>query len=508
MAGLSSEIIFEIPKELIAQKQIILKLNVFEQKMKEFVEALIISAEKSETTRDKEFPNIFFRRDFLAEQLKTLNRAHGDSIINHRVSQLKKLKILKTTTKRTKEKKIFIHKISSIDEMLLLPRIINKDEEKKQSRRRTKEMVIAQCDLLKNENYTVLNGNENDKAYHERLLNGILDVTMRLSGKDTRTEITVNTEVAGAPLQIVSKTIGNKTELAKLSDQRCQKAILSLVKNDIEIRVAKLKTRYQLDYPEEPEQEFQFRKEKIDNLFAINIYDLCQEIGLPKKYNNALSVMGMMERLSNTVYDIDASDNEWFQRIYSLSGKSDSIRIQFLQNFEVAKEPAQFLDLFGIKPGTLLPHLYTFSLDPRTFYTLIDPERISVFLSHKGMWRENSGIVQRTYNWSRAFIGGTSKSYLDGKQFDLHDMHSYLIPATRYDNFYLYFVRMLQRFCVGDWNINGISKSIIYGYIYTYDNTNGRAKLSIERDINDPIVGDKSEHQRLLKINRKSNINV
>jgi hypothetical protein len=501
MAGLSSEIIFEVSHELIEQVAVVSALKVFKEKDKEFVISLIRSATQQKVPRDDKFATVFFKRDFLIKVLIESGKKHSESLINVRVGKLRDLGLLVTDVRRTKDKKIHVHTLVSLEKMVSLPAVEVKTIAL-QSRRRTKEMIVMQSDLLRKEKFTVLNGGESDKAYHERLLNGILDVAMRLSGKDARTEITVNTEVAGGPLQIVSKTIGNSSELAKLSDQRCQRAIISLVKNQIDIRVAKLKAAHLLDYPDNPLDEFIFRKEKIDNLFAINIYDLCAEIGLPKKYNNTLSVIGMMDRLANTVYDIDASDNEWFKRIYSLSGQSDNIRIQFLQNFEVAKESEDFLDLFGIKKGTLIPHLYTFSLDPRTFISLIDPERTSVFLSHKAMFRENSGIVQRTYNWSRAYIGGATKSYLDGKTFDMNDMHAYLIPAARYDNFYPSFMRMLQRFCDGKWNPTGISKSSIYGYIYTLDNTDGKAKLSIERDINDPIVGDNSEHQRLLKVGK------
>jgi hypothetical protein len=387
MPGLASEITFEIPKELISHKDIVLKSEAFTNKELEFIESLIITAEKEKTSIDDKFDSIFFKRDALIKVLIELDRAHTKSLVTLRVSHLKKRAALKTITRRTESKKIFIHKLGSLKDIVALPKI-KKVKEKNNSRRRTKEMIVVQCDLLKADNYTILSGNSQDKAYHERLINGIVDVAMRLSSRDSRTEITVKTEIAGSPLTIVSKTIGNNSELLKLSDQRCQRAILSLVKNEIDVRVAKLKGLHNIDYPEDPYEEFLFRKEKIDNLFAINIYDLCKEIGLPRKYNNAVSVMKMMERLANTVYDIDSSENEWFRKVYSISGKSDLIRIQFLQNFEVSKEPDQFLDLFGIQPNTLLPHLYTFSLDPRSFYMLLDPEKNSTYLSHKEMFRK------------------------------------------------------------------------------------------------------------------------
>ncbi|MFT6903871.1 MAG: hypothetical protein ACJAS1_000516 [Oleiphilaceae bacterium] len=498
MANLRAITYFNVPVSLVDNREAIKNLKCFTEHERRFVDCLLTIAVKKKTPSDNKFEDVLIHEEIFIEGLKSLNHPNSQSIIIKRIGDLKKMGAIKTAKSRTTDSKINTHTLLSLADMLTLPEKIVK-EKKKNEKRRTQQMVVAHCDFLKSNQYIVLNGKENDKAYHERLMNGLLDAAMKMSAKDKRTEITVKIDVAGSPLTIVAKTIGDNAELTRLPDQRCQRAIISLIRNEIDKRVAKLKSVYGLDYPANPADEYTFRKEQINNLFAVDINELCDELKLPRYTINMNLVREMMSRLANTVYDIDASENEWFKRVYSLSGKSEHIRVQFLQNFEQAYEPPVFNEQFNLKDRKPLAHIYTFSLDLRCFIGLIDPDRSNVFVTHKGMITEKSGIVQRAYNWCRGFIGGTDKSYLVGRAFSLHELHLLLVPAARYDNFYQHFIRQLRRFSVDEWKARGVNKSIIYGYVFTFDNSSVYATVKIERDKTDEIVGDNSEHQRLLK---------
>lgn len=510
MPALPSEVVFEIGPQAISQSGLIEHLKGLPSKLQDFLSVLIrtglstIDTVTAPQQKSEPRPAIFNKETFV-EQLKAEGHRHSDSLISTRISELRGLNVLTSERISTAKARIHHHKILDLYQLAELPPISSsKMPEEKITRRRTKEMVDVQLDILRGENFNVLESPKAEKGYHDRLLHGILDVGMRLSSRDSRREITVNTEIVGSPLTVTSKVIGETGDLATLVDQRCQRAIISLVKNEIDKRVSNLKKSIGiLDYPDNSFDEYQLLKEKIDNLFAINIYTLCEEVKLPKRYVNAKNLVAMMERLANTVYDIDASQNDWFKRTFSLSGKSEKIRIQFLQNFEIANESPSFLDLFGVEENDVLPHVYTFSLDPRIFFSILDPDRQSIFLSHSELAGERSGITHRFYNWCRAYITGGDKGYLKDRRFTFREMHKHLTPAARYDNFHSYFLRMLEKFVVGEWDIHGKTTSKIYGYLVYYDNTQNEATISIERDINDPIIGNNSTHQRLLRRQRE-----
>ncbi len=510
MPALASEIVFEVGPKAVEQRDLVEHLNGISAKLRSFLAALVdtaisLSAASNEVKEPQHALSSIFKKEAFVDYLKSTGQKHSDSLISTRLTELRKLGVVTTERRRTQSKKVHHHKIDDLYGLVQLPPLKSfNSEAEKEARRRTKEMLHVQFDFLKDDKFNILQPPKLDKGYHDRLLHGILDVCMRLSSKDSRREITVTTDLVGLPLKITSKVIGETGDLAALPDQRCQRAIISLVKHEIDMRVAKLKTNMGvLDYPSDSSEEYQLLKDKIDNLFAVNIYTLCDEIRLPKRHNNAQRLVNMMSRLANTVYDVDASKNEWFKRTFSLSGHSDQIRIQFLQNFETASEPPQFLDLFSLDEGELIPHIYTFSLDPRIFYSIIDPERTSIFLSHPELRGENSGIAQRFYNWCRAYITGNDKMYLKGRNFTLREMHKCLTPAARYDNFHPYFLRMLEKFCIGEWDVHGTSTSKIYGYIVIFESRGKDSVITIERDSDDPIVGDNSVHQRLLRKQRK-----
>jgi hypothetical protein len=79
-------------------------------------------------------------------------------------------------------------------------------------------------------------------------------------------------------------------------------------------------------------------------------------------------------------------------------------------------------------------------------------------------------------------------------------MHEYLTPASRPDAFRMYFLRALKKFDQnGDWQQGKSGTSLVYGYYVYYEHRDGEDMFRFERDPDDPIVGDNSRHNVLLR---------
>lgn len=391
--------------------------------------------------------------------------------------------------------------------------------------RRSQAVVLRQKELFKaDRNLVYLQGVKSISVFfHEQIFNGILDAAMRLSHKDDRKEIVVRTTLAGYPITITANCTSSKnSDVAVLTDQRAMRAIISYCRKEILSRVTngiKLKGE-------------DFDRQTIPNLFTIDINDLCFLMGMTNGSLNLDIIVGMMQRLADTGFKVDATENPWFVENFSIypdgsvMPASDTFDFRFLTNFSIAHENKVVGDLFGKEELTeLRPIFYTFSLEYRLFSSLLH-STTNLFLSHDKLSSERSGIIQRFYNWARAFISGRDKKGAESKWYSMSEMHEHLTPAARYDNFRTYFLRALKKFDVENNSVgsdddsqlddatdssdegSGTKKkrnqippfrALVYGYYVSYDRRDGVESFRFERDRSDPIVGDNSRHNQMLR---------
>lgn len=496
-------VIIELSAVAYHQRALVEGLTTITNGLQSFLLILLDIAGENGETKQKA-GSYLVGRSQIQDKLIKAGQGASDALVSRRLTELKKANVCAMETQIQESKRVNHYKIETLASLALLPPIKSKKASSGgKQRRRTKTIINAQKEMFSNDRKgLLLSGPEDIIFFNQQLFNGILDTAMRVSSKDERKSISVTYKVHGHPLRITSSCSAKEDSgLLMMTDQRAMRCIISYCKKRIEHLKLKLADQYGAG----------FDRRFIPNVFHIDIHELCSLMGMRCVNTNLDIVVGMMERLSDTTFEVDASDNPWFMNTFSMfllakqteddqPIRSDRYKIQFLNNFESARENDSLPDLFGDSMENLRPRYYTFSLEQRLFYSLISDEAFNLFLSHEELSTERSGIVQRFYNWARAYISGRNKPGVEKKWFTLHEIHAALTPGHRLDNFRNYFLSALEKFSVSeDWSRKESGTSRIYGYYVNYKRENGEDYFQIQRDREDPIVGDNSRHNVLLR---------
>jgi hypothetical protein len=482
-----------VSHEILSQGNLIKNLSSIQKSLKNFLFAIHHAAlELNKDSPDDDF--YYVSRGMIKTQLEKNGFGCSDALVSRRFKELVELKVCERTIHiQNNRSRRNIYTLSDISLLAALPSIAKKTPEK--DKRRTKTIVNVQKDLFNHEANGMLLDNPASLIYfHEQLFNGVLDAAMRLSGRDARKVIEVTCNVAGAPLVITSSCSSiDGSNIAVLADQRAMRVVESFCKKEIVNRRLKLQDQHGSMYTDS----------MVPNLFHIDIHDLCKLMGMKVVNTNLDSIVEMMRRLADTTFTVDARNNKWFRESFSAmpagfdgSVVGDTFEFRFLQNFEIAHGNGVLEDLFGAPLAELRPRFYSFSLEMRMFLSLLHDDSTNIFLSHEGLSVERSGIIQRTYNWMRAFIRDDSGS----RWYSISELKDRLIPAVRLDNFSTYFKTAISNFQINDSWKNGVSgEALVYGYYVEYERRNGEDMFCFKRDPSDPIVGVNSRHEVLKR---------
>lgn len=401
------------------------------------------------------------------------------------------------------------HKINSFLSLLHA----NNDNENfynKRKKRLSANIIQEQKNILSKSGGMMIGSNNLQDLilYQEQMFNGIVDTCMRVSRSDKRKSIKTIYYIKNEPIEITSScSTEENMELLMLSDQRAMRSIISLCKKEVEFMKKKLKDQHGSGY----------HPRLIPNIFHILIDDVCDLMEITKTKTNIASVVDMLTRLSDTQFKIDASQSSWFKDNFSMmfdvdeNGEkiqSNIYRIRLLTNFESAIQNDTINKTIGEE---INPRFFTFSLENRLFYSLISEGSTNIFLSHKELSSEKSGIIQRFYNWSRGKFGGSgSRIGLEKKWWSGKEMLVELIPhETRYDNFIKYFLRALlkKEFLENNKCFYDSEKQeglmLVYGFYVNYKKTGPNHFFKFSRDKNDHVVGDNSLHNIQVRKTQK-----
>lgn len=424
-------------------------------------------------------------------------RGASDALVSKRLGELAALNVAvsKVYTGVSGKEKYYHYRVTDLIRLASLPPVRKHVKIKKG--RRTKTQVMLQKEFfLKDEKAIFLQGHKELSVHiHQRIFNGILDSAMRLSHKDQRQEIEVSYTVMGKPLIIrATCSTGADSGISTLTDQRAMRPIIAYCKKEIARRKAQLIAQHGEN----------FMPSMVPNIFKLDIYDLCMLMGMKPLSENINQAVAMMRRLADTSFRVDARKNQWFKENFSMMPGSDGVisdifEFRFLSNLEIAEDHGAMADLFNAPPEELRPRFYTFSLEIRLFYSLVLDDSSTIFISHQDLSSEQSGIIQRLYNWARFWVSGRERPNVSQKWYSLVEMHEKLTPAARLDNFRIYFLRALSKKAIGEFQLGVGGKSLVYGYYVYYQYKDGTDYFRFERDRNDPIVGDNSKHAVLLR---------
>ncbi|RYY74572.1 MAG: hypothetical protein EOO52_13490 [Gammaproteobacteria bacterium] len=461
--------------------------------MENFLDTLIHASAESINFSGENNEFVVITMPLLLQTSKSLGRGESISLMRRRLTELEKLGLLKIYKHygSSNSARYAVYEVKDLTPLINMAHVRDRATEKVKKSRHSKQSITLTKDIFGCDESTImLTGHHEVQVFwHNKLFNGILDLASRLSAKDTRTVIDVECMINNEHLSIRALCSSDATSsISMLSDQRVMRPLNGYCLKDIRRTMKKLERQYGKN----------FDRRLVPNRFCIDIHELCSLMGLKPSKSAIEAVVVKMRRLADTTYHVDASRSPWFQRTFSSIAFenrvfSDTYEFRYINSLEIAREQGRIADLFGQAIESFTPRFYTFSLEPHLFESLMS-DRSTLFISHPGLATEQGGLVQRIYNWSKSLIGNTRKSNLEDKWFSIHDMYLNLTPAARYDNFRFHFFNALQKFACGDSEFKkGVAgKSLIYGYFYHYQHIDGQDYFRVERDVNDPLVGDMS----------------
>lgn len=424
---------------------------------------------------------------------------YSRAALSRRVSELKALNVLTERKYQAKEGKnrytTFI--ISDITELVAKPQIRSVSDDIPSKRRSLAKVITEKRVLMDDESAIFLTDAADISVhFHQQIFNGILDTVMRLSHKDKRKTIDATYPIRGEPLLIQASCLDSTDSgIAILTDQRAMRPLIAYCRKEIAYRKAQLMAVHGDD----------FLESMIPNLFRIDIHDLCTLMGMQPVGENIDRAVGMMQRLADTNFRVDARKNQWFKDMFShmpgFTNKTDIFNFRFLNSMDIALEESKQVELFGQGADKIKPRFYVFSLEPRIFYSMLLDDSKSLFISHPELSQERSGILQRFYNWARVWVSGRERSGVTKTWYSIQDIHLKLTPASRFDNFRKYFLRALEKKAIEGTTFEiGVSgTSLVYGFYVAYKKENGIELFNFWRDRNDLYVGDNSEHNKALR---------
>lgn len=499
------KIFFTVSNQVKANLDVLFANDTINEKFREFIFTLAKSCVDAKEGRVS-------RSEFI-DILKSRQMAASAGIIGRRLNELEALGVLTEAKKNIAGSACKIVGLTSLqpifayfadnDRRSLIP-----------SHRPLKNQLSLEIDKLENEgSYLSLTNNVPPRI---ESLFCILDAGMKLSGRDSRKTIECKyTFFENDHIRIQTSTVTRQqSNIAYLSDERVMRALNGILLDELENKFGSV-------------ENLNINELAIkDEYFFFDIYDLCRRMGLRPNDQNRKIARGMLERLRDTDFLIDASNSPYFRENYSLGAETAQYR--YITEFFAKKE---YVTDDNGKRQVSSDRYYLVK-----FHTAILTNLISVgrsFISHDGLASERSGLAHRLNNWAKAVIGVRRKNVGRPFQYPLDEFRERVMPSARMDNFERDLLNLMRRLCdemldeeggeshaestVG-WRDGGQSNiAWLYGYYYRIDWNEAKAKelnrirrrrnrstknypvITVWRDTEDFFVGDNSDHNKALR---------
>ncbi|MBX2807158.1 MAG: hypothetical protein KTR20_00870 [Cellvibrionaceae bacterium] len=519
-----SPVFIAVSVDVLKANNLLKKNDSLPEHLRNFIFALVDACQCEGISLKREQEEwLTIPRDKLRVELQSRQLPCSEGLVSTRLKELAKNKVLNYEEERNGAgKKVSMYYFNELESVFRLALNFDKNgKQKAKFTRRTKTDVAVQRKLfVSNTNIGFLEGDEVFADYYiEGLISGVLDTAMRISSSDKRDNISANycfslrDENGGRwreDIMINTSCLTEKgSSIMVLSDQRCIRALntmfIEYIKKNQDLRE-------------------NVNSKNIVNQFVFDIVDLCKQIGLKPSGANLDSTRKMLARLKDTVFSIDAHNSPWFQKKYGLG--ADKMEYRYIVQWYAKTENEElFIDGTG-SIVTRAERYYVIKFHDLVFNNLLSMAH--VFISHPELRSEKSGIAHRFNNWCKAFIGVRPRSTKYQFEYQLDELKEKVMDSSRLDNFCRDFVSLLSRECVsGVWNQSGENTSLIYGYYVYYKGTEEAIKeymqrkkrgrkqggklypiIVIERDTQDPIVGNDSRHNKALRqeINEMMNL--
>ncbi|RYY74415.1 MAG: hypothetical protein EOO52_12690 [Gammaproteobacteria bacterium] len=403
----------------------------------------------------------------------------GDTILKKRFAELTNIGIFvkeKIQRPKCKPADLFILRDATDVKVLSAPEKTTTFSDHRPHRQRLTELreflVVGDAQILDN-NLPVRS------ARSERLWNGVFGSCMRSSRTDPRRNHTFTTHYRIGKDQITIITSSQSdSEICHVDDQRTIRAINTLVCMEIQSRREQGK--------------------EVKNEFFIDIVGLLAIMGLDGSGANRDTVRDSMKRLYGTnfnlIIDSQSQSGMVFAEQFGITPGADDLNYRFLTELDTS-----FDREYG--GGNIRkPRWYRISLHSKTFADLIDPNVISTFIDNIEILKVPSGLLHLFYTWCSVNIKRSGSRVMT---ITMPELQKRLIPAARYDNFKERLISALKQYQKErniPWEQDSRNDFNLMGYIIRMelDPINDYIFTAV-RDKSDPVIGDSSIHNRLLR---------
>lgn len=436
-------------------------------------------------------------RSDLQNYLQNKDLGAGDTILKKRSSNLTKLGVFRKSKYPLEKRKpadLFI--LQDITDLIDLPETDDGFKDHRKERYRLKQLrtqLIEADSQLLDSSLTVR------VARSERLWNGVFGSCMRTSHKDPRKNEHFSTiyRFGRDQIEIVTSTQTN-SEICHVDDQRTIRAIITLA-------CVEIQERKDLNKP-------------ITNEFYLDIVDLCDLVGLDGSGANRDTIRESLQRLYSTNFnlklDSESETGQSFIDAFGLAVGTDDLNFRFLTELDAS------IDREYGGGAVRRPRWFRIKLHSKTYSDLVNDDVISTFIDNKAILKVGSGLIHIFYTWCSIFI---KRNGAIARTITLPELHKQISPSSRYDNFKDRLMAGLIKHwlrCEEDklrkrakktgtrvedmlqpvWDDTITNKVMLFGYIVNVEpDVAYDFKFNVYRDKKDPIIGDKSVHNRLME---------
>lgn len=444
-------------------------------------------------------------RTVVTSQLESRGVGASKATMSQREKELLNLGVLEDVDAEINDKPVIIRRVVKLTP-LMSEAVRKKMAPSRTNRRIGSRQIELKFEELQND-FNVLLPTDQSTGRIERLFTGILDAAVRLSSNDKRKTIECRYQFGDEHIDITTTSLAKEdSELMQLSDYRVIRALNSMYVEYVEREIGPIKRL-------SDEQ-----KRAINGDFVFDIYDLCEEIGFDRKKRLADIVRGILRRIKDTVFEVNAEGSPVFRNTFAQSAHEAEFR--YLTEARSYKE-YETVDGEGEGSGLVdfAARIYIVRFHSIVLTNLLNDD--TRFTAHPELATERSGIAHRFNNWCKIIIGVRPKKGNNQRQFLMDELWERVLSTSRLDNFCRYFEDLLGRECLEGkdaWDTNKPNRSLIYGYYVEYDpdpaairelmRKKGRRVrrggklypvITIWRDTEDPYVGDNSDHNQALR---------
>lgn len=470
--------VYRVKKQLLDQFRLYSNLNCISDAEKKILLELLALAMNINNQFPDDLDDIDISRSEFQIWLKEKGVSAGDTILKKRFAELTEVGIfIKDKIQRPKHKPADLFLLQPATEIKILsaPEKTNNYSDHRPHRKRLTEMreflVVGDSQILDNSLPV-------RSARSERLWNGVFGSCMRSSRTDPRRNDTFTTHYRIGNDQITIVTSSQSDgEMCHVDDQRTIRAINTLVCMEIQSR--------------------RDQGKEVKNEFFIDIVALCTIMGLDGSGANRDTVRDSMKRLYGTNFnlmiDSQSESGRLFAEQFGITPGADDLNYRFLTELDTS-----FDREYG-GANIRRPRWYRISLHSKTFADLIDPNVISTFIDNIEILKVPSGLLHLFYTWCSINVKRSGNRV---KTITMPELQKRLIPAARYDNFKDRLISALKQYQKErdiPWNENRNDFNLM-GYLICMevDPINDYIFRAL-RDRTDPVIGDNSMHNRLLR---------